>query len=93
MTYRQQGFDIFNLGNSQPIALEYLVRLVEETLGKRARIKSMAMQPGDVPITFAKISRAKALLGYQPKVTIEEGIPLFVRWYRKSAKLARYSPV
>jgi UDP-glucuronate 4-epimerase len=84
MTYRQQGFDIFNLGNSQPIALEYLISLVEESLGKRARIKSMAMQPGDVPITFAKISRAKALLGYQPKVTIEEGIPRFVQWYRRA---------
>jgi len=49
------------------------------------------MQSGDVPITFADISKAKNYLGYQPKVTIEEGISLFVQWYHKLADMARFS--
>lgn len=91
MTYRQPGFDIFNLGNSQPVSLEYLVQLIEESLGKRARIKRSPTQPGDVPITYADISRAKTLLGYQPKVTIEEGVARFVQWYRKTADTAVFA--
>ncbi len=88
---QNRGFEIFNLGNSHPIALEYLIHLLEEALGKRAKIKRLPMQPGDVPITFAEISKAKTYLGYQPKVTIEEGISLFVQWYHKSADAVRGS--
>jgi len=81
LTFQSQGFEIFNLGDSHPVALEYLIRLIEEAMGKKAKIKSLPMQPGDVPITSAEISKAKNILGYQPKVTIEKGIPLFVQWY------------
>jgi len=91
LTSQNRGFEIFNLGNSHPIALDYLIHLLEEALGKRARIKRLPMQPGDVPITFAEISKAKTYLGYQPKVTIEEGISLFVQWYRKLTDVARCS--
>jgi len=90
---QNRGFEIFNLGNSHPIALEYLIHLLEEALGKRAKIKRLPMQPGDVPITFAEISKAKTYLGYQPKVTIEEGVSLFVQWYHKSADVARRNSV
>jgi UDP-glucuronate 4-epimerase len=93
LTSQDKGVEIFNLGNSHPIALEYLIHLLEEALGKRARIKKMPMQPGDVPITFAEISKAKTYLGYQPKVTIEEGISLFVKWYCKLADMSRCSSV
>lgn len=89
LTYQGRGFEIFNLGNSHPVALEYLIRLIEEALGKRARMKRLPMQPGDVPITFAEISKAERLLGYQPKTRIEEGIPSFVQWYRKFADAVR----
>jgi len=91
LTSQNRGFEIFNLGNSDPITLESLIHLLEETLGKRAKIKRLPMQPGDVPITFAEISKAKTYLGYQPRVTIEEGISLFVKWYRKLADVARCS--
>jgi UDP-glucuronate 4-epimerase len=82
LTYRGRSFEIFNLGNSHPVALHHLVRLIEESLGKTARIGRLPTQPGDVPITFAEIAKAQAILGYQPKIPIEEGILLFTKWYR-----------
>jgi UDP-glucuronate 4-epimerase len=91
LTWRGQDFEIFNLGNSRPVALEYLIHLIEDALGKRARTKRLPMQPGDVPITFAEISKAERLLGYQPKTRIEEDIPSFVQWYRKFADVVRCS--
>ena len=89
MIYQGSSFEIFNLGNSHPVALEYLVTLVEKTLEKKARIERLPEQPGDVLITFAKISKAKKLIGYQPKVMIEKGLPLYIRWYleNKAAKV------
>jgi UDP-glucuronate 4-epimerase len=81
LTFESQGFEIFNLGDSHPVALEYLIRLIEEAMGKKARIKSLPVQLGDVTITWAAISKAKNILGYQPTVTIEKGIPLFIQWY------------
>jgi UDP-glucuronate 4-epimerase len=81
-----RGFDIFNLGNSSPVALEYLIRLIEEALDKKAKLRYLPMQAGDMPTTFADISRAEAQLGFAPKTTIEEGVRLFVDWYRKSAR-------
>lgn len=93
LTAQNRGFEIFNLGNSHPISLEYLIQLIEAALGKKAKIKRLPMQPGDVPITFAEISKAKNRLDYQPKVTIEEGISLFVQWYREFANLTRLSSV
>lgn len=77
---RNQGFEIFNLGDSHPVSLEYLVNLIEEALGKKAKINRLPMPPGDMPITFAEISKAREALDYQPKISIEEGVPLFVQW-------------
>ncbi|MFA5309034.1 MAG: GDP-mannose 4,6-dehydratase [Dehalococcoidales bacterium] len=80
-----RGFEIYNLGNSHPIALKYLIELIEKSLGKKAVIRQLPEQPGDVPITFADITKAGKDLGYRPVTTIEEGIELFTRWYLKSA--------
>jgi UDP-glucuronate 4-epimerase len=91
LTFPHQGFEIFNLGNSHPIALDYLIHLIEEALGKKARIRRLPMQAGDVPITYADVSKAKSRLGYQPKIAIEEGISSFVQWYLKSAYAARHA--
>jgi UDP-glucuronate 4-epimerase len=91
LTYKGCRFDIFNLGNSRPISLNYLVQLIEESLDKKAIIKHLPMQPGDVPVTFADISKAQTLLGYQPKITIEQGIPLFVEWYRNAQLSGNYA--
>lgn len=85
---KAHNFEIFNLGDSYPISLEYLIRLIGKSLGKEARVRSLPVQAGDVPITAADISKAKTSIGYQPEVTIEEGIPLFVEWYQKNKGVA-----
>lgn len=77
-------FEIFNLGNSKTVELRYLISLIEENLGKKAKIKQLPEQPGDVPITYADISKSKRLLGYSPNISIEEGVKRFVEWYRRT---------
>ena len=84
-TTREFGFEIFNLGESQTVKLSYLIELLEKSLGKQAVIDRQTSQPGDVPITFANITKARAKLGYNPRVKIEEGIPKFVEWFRSKA--------
>lgn len=76
------GFEIFNLGESRTTSLSELVSLIEQTLGKKARIERLPMQPGDVSHTFADISKARSRLGYNPVVSVEEGIRRFVEWFR-----------
>jgi UDP-glucuronate 4-epimerase len=76
--------EVFNLGESETTELKRLVELLEENLGMEAVIDRQSMQPGDVPTTFADISKAKKLLGYAPRTKIEEGIPKFVNWFRES---------
>jgi UDP-glucuronate 4-epimerase len=82
-TQKEFGYEIFNLGESQTVTLSHLIELLEKTLGKKAAIDRQPPQPGDVPITFANIDKARAKLGYHPKVKIEEGIPKFVEWFRQ----------
>lgn len=76
------GFEIINLGNNQAVELRYFISLIEKELGKKARIKRMPMQKGDVPLTYADISKAKRILGYEPKVGIKEGVKRFVEWFK-----------
>ena len=83
---QSSGFQIFNLGNSRTVLLRDLVDLIEKALKRRARVRMMPPQPGDVPITYADISRARAELGFLPKTPIEEGVPKFVRWYSEPAE-------
>jgi UDP-glucuronate 4-epimerase len=77
-----RGFEIYNLGESQTTSLKELVRLVEKALGKKAAIEVLEPQPGDVSTTYADITKAKEMLGYQPTVKMEEGIRRFVEWYK-----------
>ncbi|MDB6038064.1 MAG: Epimerase [Verrucomicrobiales bacterium] len=81
-TVKPFGFEVFNLGESQTVRLSYLIELIESALGKKATIDHQSAQPGDVPLTFADISKAKRMLGYKPSTSIETGIPLFVDWYK-----------
>ena len=83
-TKKEFGFEIFNLGESATTKLSHLIELLEAALGKQAVIERQPMQPGDVPITFADISKARALLGYNPQVKIEQGIKLFADWFKRS---------
>ncbi|HRH40640.1 MAG TPA: GDP-mannose 4,6-dehydratase [Pyrinomonadaceae bacterium] len=81
--YDKANYEVFNLGESQTIELRELIEVLEENLGKKAIIDRQPMQPGDVPITFADISKAKDLLGYNPTTKIREGIPKFVEWFKQ----------
>lgn len=75
-------YEIVNIGNSSPLPLHALVEQLEEALGVKAAIRSEPDQPGDVPLTYASIEKAKSLLGWQPRVPLAEGIRQFVAWYR-----------
>jgi UDP-glucuronate 4-epimerase len=85
-TRQNFGYEIFNLGESQTVSLKRLVQLLEDALGQKAQIDWQPVQPGDVPLTYADISKARAKLEYDPKVKIEEGIPLFVEWFGSAMK-------
>jgi UDP-glucuronate 4-epimerase len=84
-TQKEFGYEIFNLGEAQTVKLSYMIELLENALGKKAVIDRQPMQPGDVPLTFADISKARAKLGYNPHTKIEQGIPIFVDWFKKTA--------
>jgi UDP-glucuronate 4-epimerase len=75
--------EVINLGNGRPVLLADFVRIVEERVGRPAQIESLGMQKGDVPKTYADISKAQYLLGYMPSTPIEEGIDKFVEWFQQ----------
>lgn len=75
-------FEVFNLGNSHPVKLRDLVELLEEIIGRRAIRETLPFQPGDVPLTWADVSKAHRLLGYQPATDLKAGLTRFVQWYR-----------
>jgi UDP-glucuronate 4-epimerase len=75
-------FEICNLGNSHPVKLSLLVRMIEQATGKKAIIQREGPQQGDVPLTWADVSKAAKLLGYRPQTTLEEGLKRFIAWYR-----------
>lgn len=79
------GYEIFNLGNSNTVELRYLVEVIERALGKKAIIERRPEQPGDVPVTFADVSKARRMLDYEPKTKIEQGIGKFVEWFQRAA--------
>ena len=89
VTQKEFGYQIFNLGESQTVRLSYLIKLLEEGLGRKAAIDHQPPQPGDVPITYANIGKARSLLGYSPGIKIEQGIGLFVDWFRHAAPAAQ----
>ena len=75
-----EGYEIINLGGSKTTSLKQLVSLLSKRLDLEPKIEHTKDQPGDVPITFADVSHAASLLGYEPKVGIEEGIDRFCDW-------------
>ncbi len=81
---KPMGFEVINLGNSDTVELKRFIAVIENTVGKKANIKTKPMMPGDVDITFADISKAKHLLGWEPKTKIEEGLKLFYEWYKEN---------
>jgi UDP-glucuronate 4-epimerase len=87
MNYDRTSFEIINLGNNYTISLTELVRALEEMTGKKAMIEQYPEQPGDVPKTFADISKAKQLLGYEPQTKLKEGLKKFYDWFRANEEL------
>lgn len=75
-------YEIINIGNSNPVSLKEMIEILGKALNVVPKIKQYPMQPGDVDRTFADISKAKKILGYEPKVSFEEGIYRFVEWYK-----------
>jgi UDP-glucuronate 4-epimerase len=75
-------YEIFNLGNSHPVTLSEMISTIETVLGRKADVRQMPDQPGDVPITFADISKAQRLLRYSPQTPFRTGIERFVEWFR-----------
>lgn len=82
MNYDGSRFEVINLGESQTVELRRLVELLERALGRRAIIDKQPLQPGDVPVTYADISKGRRLLGYDPRTKIEAGIERFVDWFK-----------
>ena len=86
--YHQSKYEVINLGESRTVELRELISLLEDALGHRAEIDWQPSQPGDVPQTFADITKARRLLGYNPQTQIEEGIKRFVEWFRDGTRTA-----
>ncbi len=78
------SYHIYNLGESKTIELKKIIQLIGESLGKEVEIEKLPLQPGDVPITFADITKAKREINYDPQVNVEEGVKRFVAWYTES---------
>ena len=79
-----KGYHIYNLGESRVINLKMLVEIIEKLLGKKAILKVLPLQPGDVNTTYADISKARQEIGYSPKTDIESGLKEFITWYKKN---------
>jgi UDP-glucuronate 4-epimerase len=77
------GHRLYNVGNHSPVALQQFIAVIEATLGRKAELRLLPMQPGDVPITYADVARLSAAVAFAPRTPLEEGIARFVAWYRQ----------
>jgi UDP-glucuronate 4-epimerase len=80
--YEASNYEVINLGESRTVELRELIQLLEKELGIEAKIDRQPLQPGDVPQTFADVTKARRLLGYNPQTQIEEGVKKFIGWFR-----------
>lgn len=77
-------YEIINLGSNNPISLKEMIAVIGEVLGVEPKIETLPMQPGDVDRTYADITKAQALLGYEPHTTFREGIRKFAEWHTRT---------
>jgi UDP-glucuronate 4-epimerase len=84
---RCDGYEIYNLGESQPIALSDLIAEIERALGKKAIRQQLPLQPGDVDRTYADVAKAETYLGYRPSTDIRTGLAHFVAWFRQERSI------
>ena len=87
--YSDTSFEIINLGNNYTVSLKNLIANLEEVIGKKAVIDQQPEQPGDVPHTFADISKAQRLLKYEPKTTLQSGLKQFYQWFSENENLLK----
>ena len=85
LRYDRSQFEVINLGNNHTVTLIEMIREIEEAMGVRATIDWQPEQPGDVPQTWASVTKARDLLGYEPRTPFKEGIRRFVDWYREAS--------
>ena len=78
---------IYNIGNNNPIKLMDYIHALEKTLGKKAKINFLPLQPGDVPDTYANVDNLKKNFNYKPKTSVVEGVSHFVKWYKEYYKI------
>lgn len=83
----KEVYEILNIGNSSPTTLKEMIDTIGQALGIEPKIKQLPMQPGDVDRTYADVSKAKKLIGYEPKTTFKQGIENFVKWYKENEYL------
>jgi UDP-glucuronate 4-epimerase len=83
LTYDCSGFDIINLGRSEPVVLLDMINTIEKHLKKQAKLDFKDAQIGDVPYTYANIDKARKLLGYNPTTSFDDGIRAFTDWFLK----------
>jgi UDP-glucuronate 4-epimerase len=80
-------YRVYNIGNSQPVEVGKLIEIIEQQVGKKAKLNMMPMQPGDVPVTYADVDELARDIAYRPETSIETGVARFVEWYRRHYKL------
>ncbi len=80
--YDQTNYEVINLGNDQTVTLSEMIETIETVVGKKAIIDRQPEQPGDVPQTWADVSKAKELFGYEPSITFKQGVEKFVEWQK-----------
>lgn len=80
-------YEILNLGNSSPVSLKEMINTIGQALNVKPKIEQLPMQPGDVERTYADVSKAKELIGYEPKISFKEGIQRFIKWYKLNIEL------
>jgi len=90
--YTGSNYEVINLGESRTVDLRELISLIEKEMGATAKIDRLPLQPGDVPRTFADVTKARRLLGYNPQTPMEEGIRRFVEWFREQTEDGRSNP-
>ena len=86
---KSTGYEIINLGSDHPVKLKYVIKLLEKNLGKKALIKTLPRHPADVSATWAHIEKAKKLLGWKPKTSIEQGVKNTVKWFLENKKFLK----
>lgn len=93
INYKLDGFEVVNLGSSHPVDLLTVIKIIESSLHKKAKIEYFPPQLCDPPITYASIDKAKKILDYHPRISIEEGIKRFVEWYLENRNWLNQLPV